>query len=46
MSVRMPENRSVEGDYVMLDLTGNLKENLKTSSNYGKKKITSIKIKP
>lgn len=36
MSARMPENRSVEGDYMMLDLTGNLKGNLKTCRNYGK----------
>lgn len=45
MSVRMPENRSVEGDYMMLDLTGKLKEILKFLGIMGKK-ITGIKIKP
>lgn len=44
MSVRIPENRSVE-DYIRLDLTGNVKGNLKTCSNYGKEIIPSIKIK-
>lgn len=37
MSVRMTESRPVEGDYRMLDLKGNLKGNLTTtSSNYEK----------
>ena len=45
MSVRMTESRPVARDYRMLDLTGNLKGNLKTtSSNYeGKKKQPKFK---